>query len=100
MALIEDVSTALRVTSQAFMQYHNEISDLVEAAKADLHISGIDQLVETDPLIKRAVILYCKAHFGYDNKDADRLMVSYNLLRNHLAFSSDYHNYSVEEEEV
>lgn len=97
MALIEDVSTALRVTSQAYM---NEISDLVEAAKADLHISGIDQLVETDPLVKRAVILYCKAHFGYENKDADRLMVSYNLLRNHLAFSSDYHDYPVEEEEV
>ena len=94
MALIDDVKKALRITSLAF---DTEVTDLINAAKADLTLSGVDTLVETDPLIKRAIITYCKAHFGYDNPDALRLMESYESLKKHLVISTDYHTYPVAE---
>lgn len=92
MALIDDVKLALRVTSTAF---DAEIYDLIEASKTDLSIAGVDSIIETDPLIKRAIITYCKAYFGYDNPDADRFAESYKSLKIHLAISSDYHIYEV-----
>lgn len=90
MALIDDIKKALRITAAAF---DTEISDLIEAGKLDLKISGVDTRTETDPLIKRALTLYCKIHFGYDNPDVDRLTTAYELLKSHLAVSADYHNY-------
>lgn len=90
MALIDDAKTAIRVKAAAF---DTEISDLIEAGKLELKISGVDKEDYEDPLIKRALILYCKIHFGYDNPDADRLTTAYELLKSHLAVSADYHNY-------
>jgi len=91
MALIDDIKKELRVSSTAF---DTEIADLIAGAKLDLGISGLDTIIETDALIKRAIALYCKAHFGYDNKDADRLIESYVSLKEHLSISSDYHTYT------
>lgn len=91
MAILDDVKVALRVaaTSTAF---DGEIQDLIDAAIADLQLAGVrsDKAVDTDALAKRAIITYCKAHFGYDNPDADRLFQSYLMLKQHLALSSDY----------
>ena len=92
MALIDDVKKTLRITTTAF---DTEVTDLIAAANADLRLSGLDTVVETDPLIKRAIITYCKAYFGYDNPDADRLAESYRMLKSHLAMSNDYHSYPV-----
>ena len=92
MAMLEDVKKTLRVTSTAF---DSEVSDLIAACMLDLGISGVDTVVETDPLIKRAIITYCKAYFGYDNPDADRLAESYKMLKSHLSLSADYHTYPV-----
>ncbi len=87
MALIDDIKKVLRISSNAF---DTEVTDLIEAAKIDLRISGVDVIDETDALIKRAISIYCKANFGYDNADADRLIESYQSLKQHLAISSDY----------
>jgi uncharacterized phage protein (predicted DNA packaging) len=89
MALLDDVKKTLRVSNVA---HDTEITDLIESAKADLKISGIDVslIVDTDPLIKRAIQLYCKAHFGYDNPDAEKFMNSYWSLKTHLMLSGDY----------
>ena len=43
-----------------------------------------------DPLIKRAITIYVKAHFGWNNPDAERLQQSYNMLKCHLALSQEY----------
>ena len=69
-----------------------EIQDLIDAAKADLQLSGVhaSKLVDTDPLIKRAVVVYCKAHFGWDNPEADRFAKSYDMLKQHLTLSTEY----------
>lgn len=84
--MLSDAKQVLRVTNDAM---DTEIADLIEAAKLDLSTSGI-KVTETDPLIKRAINLYCKAHFGYDNPDAPRFADSYKMLKIHLSFSLDY----------
>jgi uncharacterized phage protein (predicted DNA packaging) len=89
MAFIDDVKLSLRISSTT---YNTEITDLIAAAKADLKLSGVldEKVLETDTLIKRAIITYVKANFGWDNPDADRLQVSYQMLKQHITMSSDY----------
>jgi uncharacterized phage protein (predicted DNA packaging) len=88
--MLEDVKTALRISGN---DIDGEILDLIEAAKADLILSGVhkDKIVDTDPLINRAIIVYCKAHFGYDDpKIAERFEQSYINLKQHLTLSAEY----------
>ena len=87
--MLNDVKDALRVSGTTM---DREIQDLIDAAKADLQLSGVhaSKLVDTDPLIKRAVVVYCKAHFGWDNPEADRFAQSYTMLKQHLALSAEY----------
>lgn len=88
--LLSSVKTALRVTANAF---DGEIQDLIDAAKADLIVSGVSTSKvndETDSLIRRAVTIYCKANFGWNNPDAERLQKSYEMLKNHLSLAGDY----------
>jgi len=93
--VLAEVKLALRVTTTDF---DTEIQSLIDAAVADLTLAGVaaeKAQSTTDPLIKRAVVTYCKAHFGYDNPDADRLMEAYNLLKQHLTLAEDYNSYAV-----
>lgn len=89
MALLDDVKVALRI-SAVNLSFDTEINDLIDAAKKDLLISGIVVTDETDPLIKRAIVTYCKAHFGYDNPEAERFEKAYNAIKLHLMLSSEY----------
>jgi len=87
--MLEDVKERLRITSDSF---DVEVEELIEACKEDLVQSGVasSSIDEDDYLIKRAIITYCKAYFGADNPDYDRLVQAYNLIKTHLAMSSDY----------
>lgn len=87
--MLEDVKRELRISNTA---YDREVIDLIEAAKADLKIPQIDaaKIVETDPLIKRAIILYCKANFGLDNKDSEKYQSAYENLSERLSLSLLY----------
>lgn len=92
MSLLDDVKKALRISSSA---YDDEVTDLIDAGKSDLRLAGIYFKSETeelplDPLVKRAVITYCKAYFGYENTDADRFIDSYVMLKQHLSLAGDY----------
>lgn len=89
MALIDDVKKVLRVTVNNF---DTEITDLIDAAKADLELSGVlaAKITDGDKLIKRALMTYVKAHFGYDNPDADKLKSAYDMLKAHLTLSAEY----------
>lgn len=87
---ITDAKKYIRVTSTA---YDGEIADLVEAAKADLLLSGIDEekvYNEDDPLVKRAIMTYIKAGFGIDNPDADKYAESYKMQKTNMMLSGDY----------
>jgi hypothetical protein len=89
MAILDDVKLSLRISNNV---YDTEINDLISACKADLGLTGIidSVIVDTDTLIKRAIMIYCKLNFGYDNPDYDKLLEAYTLLRTHLAISKDY----------
>ena len=88
--MLQDVKDVLRVSGD---DLDAEILDLIDAAKADLILSGVhkDKVVDTDPLIKRAITVYCKANFGYeDPKLSERFQESYISLKHHLTLSSEY----------
>jgi hypothetical protein len=91
MPLLDDVKVALRVTNAA---YNDEISGLIAAAQEDLIIGGVSaaaaKKAEPDPLLKAALIVYCKAEFGLDNPDRERYQVSYQSMKNALALSAEY----------
>ena len=91
MALLDDVKKSLRVTSVAF---DTEISDLISAATTELSNVGIKVTLKgtDDPLIKRAITLYCKANFGYDNPESERFNLSYEMLKIHMSMSGDYND--------
>lgn len=82
---------ALRIAATT-NDFDTEIQDLINAAIADLKMAGVvaDKAVDSDALIKRAIVTYCKSHFGYDNPDAERFLESYLMLKRHLALSVDY----------
>lgn len=88
-AFIDDVKIALRITTNAF---DSEILDLIEAGKADLRLPGITKVDESLPLIKRALITYCRINFGQPD-DYDRLKASYDEQKKQLIMCSDYTDY-------
>lgn len=93
MALITDVKQALRLSTSAL---DTEVEDLISAAKDDLRLAGIvvsDD--DTDSLIKRAIVNYCKASFGYENDEADRFYKSYEMIKTRLAMSTEHAYYTV-----
>ena len=85
--MLEKVKLALRIKATSL---DSEINDLIEACKIDLSISGIKVINDTDPIIQRAIIAYCKANFGLDNKDSEKYQLSYDMLKQSLALCSDY----------
>ncbi|GLC32916.1 head-tail connector protein [Clostridium omnivorum] len=87
--LLDDVKLAIRVSNSV---YNDEIQDLIDEAKADMKLVGIldTKIVDTDPLIKRAITTYCKANFGLNNPDSEKLQASYEAIRNHLSMSIEY----------
>ena len=87
--LLDDVKLALRISNTS---YNSEITDLIDQAKADIKLVGVleSKIIDTDILIKRAIITYCKANFGWNNADAQRLQQSYEAIRNHLSMSIEY----------
>lgn len=85
--LLSAVKTALRITSNRF---DGEITTLIDACKIDLKLAGVTALDETDPFVQRAIILYAKANFGYDNPDSEKFQKSYDLLKCSLALAGDY----------
>ena len=90
MPILNDIKTALRISNTA---YDTEITDLISAARSDLMLAGIlpsKANNDTDPLSKRAITVYVKAHFGWNNPDAEKLQQSYDMLKAHLALSQEY----------
>ena len=85
--MLEKVKLALRVTTDAF---DSEISDLIDAACADLGIVGVNAAQMTsDPLVIRAVTTYCKVHFGAPD-EYDRLKASYDEQNAQLITATGY----------
>lgn len=92
MAILDDVKAALRISSGQ-TAFDGEIQGLIDAARADLQLSGLlDSKAndDEDVLIKRAITVYVKCHFGWDNPDQERLLRAYEMIKNHLTLSAEY----------
>lgn len=87
--LVEDLRRELRITTNFF---DTDLADLIAAGKAELKLSGVlePKIIETDSLIKRALIIYAKAHFGLNNPDSEKYIKSFESLVNHLCLSQEY----------
>lgn len=86
MTLVEEVKLRLRVKSTSFDG--GEIQPLIDACKQDLKRVGIN-VDDTDPLVKQAIVFYCKANFGF-SEDSERYRAAYNSLRDSMALSGEY----------
>lgn len=67
----------------------DEILQTTAAAFLDMKNAGIKQLDKEDPLIRQAVKLYLKAHFGYDDQP-EKWEAAYERLKSALSLSGDY----------
>ena len=87
--MLEKIKLALRIDSD---DLDEEIQDSIEAARADLKLSGVLEykIDDSDSLIVRAIKVYCKAEFSTDNTEAERYRKSYEMLKDHLCLSTDY----------
>ena len=84
--LIDSVKNALRITAS---DMDDDIKDLICAAKADLRISGVKVILDTDPLVIQAVKLYCKAHFG-DNDNNNKFLNAYQALKISMSLAGEF----------
>lgn len=91
---IKEIRGFLRITIDDLV-INNEIVTHINACKKDLMRNGITSTKandEKDSLIKKAILLYCKAEFGLDNKNYEKYRNSYETLRTELAMTSEYIN--------
>ncbi len=90
--MLDKVKNALRITSDD-EALNSELTDLIEAAKADLGIAGVIVPSRFDALIAKAVITYCKMSFGLP-EDYDRLKRSYDEQKAQLSNATGYTDWS------
>ncbi len=86
MGLLNAVKMALRVMTDAF---DDELTELIEAGLMDMGLAGVVNLDTTDSLIRRAVITYCRLHFGQVD-DFDRIKRSYDEQKAQLSTATGY----------
>jgi len=86
MTILEAVKMALRITTDAF---DDELEDLIDAATADMRLAGITNDETDDPLVRRAVITYCRLNFGQPD-DYDRLKASYDEQKRQMGMATGY----------
>jgi hypothetical protein len=90
--MLDKVKNALRITSDD-EALNSELTDLIEAAKADLGIAGVIVPSRFDALVAKAVITYCKMSFGLP-EDYDRLKRSYDEQKAQLSNATGYTDWS------
>lgn len=86
MSTLDNVKMALRITTTA---YDSELTYLIAAAKLDLGVAGVIVPDTLDALVERAIITYCKLHFGIPD-DAERLKRAYDEQKAQLVTATGY----------
>lgn len=91
-ALLIKVKLALRIAGNDF---DTELTDLIKSAMLDLGLAGIVNHIDTtsvNALTERAIITYCKVHFGDANgvEEFDRLKASYDEQKAQLQMATGY----------
>lgn len=83
--LLEKLRARIRIMSNST---GDEISDLVRACWRELELAGVYGDV-TDPTYFQATVLYCKAHYGYD-ENTERFSMAFSALRDAMSLSGEY----------
>ena len=83
--LTEKLRKRVRVMSDSSDE---EIIDLVASCKIELEMAGVYG-DESDPTYYQAIVLYCKANYGYDD-DTERFQLAFAKLRDGMSLSGDY----------
>lgn len=83
---IDAVKLNLRIVTDAF---DSEIGSLIDAALLDMGIAGITNEEVTDALVFRAVVTYCRLHFGQP-EDFDRLKAAYDEMKAQMSMATGY----------
>ena len=86
MAMLDDVKLALRLTTEA---YDSELTDLIAQGIDDLGVAGVTEDSTDDPLVKGAVITFCKVHFG-SPPDFERLKRIYDEKKAQLSMHTGH----------
>ena len=85
-----DIRSAARVDISDF---DDEIETLILAAREELRTAGIKAEKcndETDPQIKRAVIVFVRAEFGIENADREKYLQAFESIKLRLSLSVEY----------
>ena len=72
--VIDACRDALRIPADVY-DYDVEIEDLIAAARAAMCAGGVSPKMasdDADGTVRLAIKVFCKAHFGMDNPDAER----------------------------
>ena len=95
--MLSKTKAAMRITSGIFDE---ELQDLILAAKDDLRVAGVtgsdveNGKIETeDPLIRRAVITYCKMHWPGFSAQHDALKKIYDEQKAQLSMHTGTTNW-------
>jgi len=91
MTTLDSVKLALRISTAAF---DAELNTLIQAALMDMGVAGVTESDETNALILRAVITYCKMNFG-EPDEYDRLKRSYDEQKAQLVTATGYTEWGV-----
>lgn len=86
MTILQAVKMALRISTDAF---DAELTELIEAGQADINHAGVFNLDPDDPLVRRAIITYCRLNFGQPD-DYDRLKRSYDEQKAQMSMATGY----------
>lgn len=87
--MLNKVKLALRIGND---EYDTEITMLINAAKKDLELAGIasSNIDTSDDGISQAIIYYCKANFGFDNSESQRINNVYQSFKQNLVLAQEY----------
>lgn len=89
MSLLDD---ARRATRTVTTEMDDELLGHIAAALSDMRRVGVREELLTppdlEPMAHEAVLLYVKAHYGYDNPEAQRFLDSYKQTVTDLVNSS------------
>lgn len=87
-SLLDKVKHAMRIDEE---DHDDELGDLIQTAKKLIAEAGVSPLkiIDADPLIRKACILYCKVHFGYDD-NRDKFAKSFDNMLVHISLLTSY----------
>lgn len=88
MPILDMVKLALKLTTG---KYDAELLSLIESAKSDLGIAGVQLPDPIDHIVITAIVTYCKLHFlRLDSSEYDQLKKSYDEQKAQMSNATGY----------